>query len=390
MTKITKSKRKKPSLNTLISSISQTHSVLSRQAITTVDRYLTIRNWLIGFYITQYEQSGNDRAKYGENLLEQVSIRLKKLHIPSTSKTNLKLYRQFYNIYPQIGQTVSDQFAKLPKNNSILVKLSPKSQTASDQSRKITKTENPELQMPADRLINHLSFSHFVELVKIADVHKRLFYEMETIRSTWGIRELKRQINSLYYERIGLSKNKAKLISLVKKETLPRTIEDEINDPYIFEFLGGKMRNIYRENNLRDALINKLQDFILELGKGFCFEDRNKKILIGDNYYRIDLVFYHRILKANILLELKIGKLEHKHIGQLNSYLNYYKKHEMTAGDNPPIGLLLCAEKDHALVEYSLAGLDNKMFVSKYKIKLPSEKELQTFVEDELKEFYNA
>lgn len=390
MTKITKSKRKKPSLNTLISSVSQTHSVLSRQAITTVDRYLTIRNWLIGFYITQYEQSGNDRAKYGENLLEQVSIRLRKLNIPSTSKTNLKLYRQFYNIYPQIGQTVSDQFAKLPKNHSILVKLSPKSQTASDQSRKIAKTENPELQMPADKLINHLSFSHFVELVKIADVHKRLFYEMETIRSTWGIRELKRQINSLYYERIGLSKNKAKLISLVKKETLPRTIEDEINDPYIFEFLGGKMRNIYRENNLRDALINKLQDFILELGKGFCFEDRNKKILIGDNYYRIDLVFYHRILKANILLELKIGKLEHKHIGQLNSYLNYYKKHEMIAGDNPPIGLLLCAEKDHALVEYSLAGLDNKMFVSKYKIKLPSEKELQTFVEDELKEFYNA
>jgi hypothetical protein len=177
-------------------------------------------------------------------------------------------------------------------------------------------------------------------------------------------------------------------MELVKDKSARRTIEDEVNDPYIFEFLGAKMRNICLENDLRDALINKLQDFMLELGKGFCFENRNKKILIGKQYHWIDLVFYHRILRCNIIFEIKLKKFTHKDAGQLNAYLNYYKKCEMNEGDNPPIGILLCADKDHALVEFSLDGMDNKMFVSKYKLGLPSPKELQQFIETELKEFY--
>lgn len=376
-------------IESLVTSIKKTHNVLLKHAKTTIDKCLTIRNWLFGYYLVQYEQNGSDRAKYGEQVLETVSAYLKRLKVPSTSVTNLRLYRQFYRAYPQIRQTLSGELP-LIKNGALKEEMVMIHQTVSDEfSNDIQAQKNRSLYIPGEKLLASLSFSHFVELTKIDDLYKRAFYEMETIKSQWGVRELKRQMNSMYYERLGLSKNKKKLLALVENKPAKRTIEDEVKDPYIFEFLGAKMRNIYLENDLRDALTNKLQDFILELGKGFCFEDRNKKILIGDTYYWVDLVFFHRILRCNILFEIKLKKFTHKDAGQLNAYLNYYKKYEMNEGDNPPIGILLCADKDHALVEFSLAGMDNKMFVSKYKLELPSQEELQQFVETELKELYN-
>jgi len=238
--------------------------------------------------------------------------------------------------------------------------------------------------LDAETLLSNLSFTHFSELLKIDDQLKRSFYELECIRCGWTTRELSRQIGSLYYERTGLSKNKKKLIEIVRAQALPQKASDIIRDPYVFEFLGLKPHELMFENDLRDGLVGKLQQFILELGKGFCFEARNKRILIGKEYYFIDLVFYHRILKCNVLLELKLRKFKHGDMAQLNTYLNYYKKNEMTEGDKPPIGILLCTEKDHPLVEYALAGIDNQLFVSEYSLQLPSKEEMEKFLEEEL------
>jgi hypothetical protein len=162
-----------------------------------------------------------------------------------------------------------------------------------------------------------------------------------------------------------------------------------IRDPYVFEFLGLKSREVMRESDLEDALLDKLQDFLLELGYGFCFEARQKRILIGDNHFFIDLVFYHRVLNCHIVIELKVGGFSHEYLGQLNTYVNWYRKNEMTGGDNPPIGLLLCTQKDHALVEYALAGMDNQIFVSKYELELPKKEEIQRFLEEQLKDEAN-
>lgn len=240
--------------------------------------------------------------------------------------------------------------------------------------------------LPIARLLRALSYTHFVELIKLEDPLKRSFYEIETVRGNWSSRELKRQIGSLYYERSGLSKNKNKLAKFAHEDSHQLTPKDIIRDPYVFEFLGLQPHEVLRENNVRDSILDKLQDFLLEMGKGFCFEARNKRILIGDEFYFIDLVLYHRILKCHILLELKVELFNHENIGQLNSYLSYYQKHEMTNGDNQPIGLLLCAEKNEALVEYALSGINNQMFISKYQLALPNKDEIKNFLEDILRD----
>jgi predicted nuclease of restriction endonuclease-like (RecB) superfamily len=213
-----------------------------------------------------------------------------------------------------------------------------------------------------------------------------LFYEVECIRGNWSVRELKRQISSLYYERSGLSYDKKKLAALVDQNAEVTEPNMVIRNPYVFEFVGLKPQEVMSESHLEEQLITKLEDFLLELGNGFCFESRQKRILIGDEYFFIDLVFYHRILKCHILIELKLEQFTHENIGQLNTYVSWYKKNMMKPGDNPPIGLLLCTDKNHALVEYALAGLDNNLFVSKYLLELPKKEDLQAFVEEQVKE----
>jgi predicted nuclease of restriction endonuclease-like (RecB) superfamily len=195
------------------------------------------------------------------------------------------------------------------------------------------------------------------------------------------VRQLKRQIASLYFERSGLSRNKKKLASLVQKGAERSEPKLTIRDPYVFEFLGLKSKEVMSESNLEDALLDRLQEFLLELGHGFCFEARQKSILLGNTRGFVDLVFYHRVLKCHVLAELKVDEFRHEHIGQLNTYVTWYRKHMMAEGDNPPVGLLLCTRKDHALVEYALAGMDNRLFVSKYQLELPSKKDLAHFLE---------
>ena len=362
----------------LVGFIRQVHDELAAQAGRAVNLSLTLRNWLIGCYIAEYEQNGTDRAEYGTRLLENLSSHLDETGMGGVAPRSLRLYRQFYLIYPAIWQTPSAKSLQSLIPSSIRQTLPAKSQTE-------TKDSSP-LGIPASDLIQKLSFSHFAELIGVADDTKRAFYEIECILGNWSVRELKRQINSLYYERSGLSKDKTKLATLARKGAETAEPKLAIRDPYIFEFLGLKPREVMSESHLEDQLLDKLQEFLLELGHGFCFEARQKRILIGDTHTFVDLVFYHRILKCHVLVDLKLEQFRHENIGQLNTYVSWYKKNMMTEGDNPPVGILLCTQRDHALVEYALAGMDNGLFVSKYQLELPKKEEMQRFIEEKFRE----
>ncbi len=284
-------------------------------------------------------------------------------------KTALELsrYRQFFKTYPQLGNQLSGLFLH---SSSILGTLSQESERGI---------------VPAEKLINKLAFSHFVELIKIDEPSKRLFYEIECIKGTWSVRELKRQINSLYYERSGLSKSPKKLTETTAGRTTPEPRTTLVKDIYTFEFLGLPLKDVVEESELESALITHLREFMLEMGNGFCLEARQKRILIGDEYYFIDLVFYHRILKCHVLVELKVDAFNHANAGQLNTYINYYKQEIKQAGDNDPIGILLVTDKNHALVQYATAGMDQNLFVGKYLLQLPAATELEDFINKELK-----
>jgi predicted nuclease of restriction endonuclease-like (RecB) superfamily len=368
----------------LLQQLVKADEYLQKRAVAAVNCSATLRNWLFGLFIVEYEQNGEDRAQYGKQLLENLSEYLKKQGMKGVSFTALKLYRQFYLIYPQIGQTLTDQFEILLKkaiSEATLNMIPSISQTLSDQLI----IPEKQLEKHSQRLISTLSFSHFVELIQVDDPLKRIFYEIECIDGNWTVRELKRQIGSLLYERTGLSREKDLMIKIVNEKANRLTPRNIIRDPYIFEFLGLSQHDLLLENDLENALLEHLQQFLLELGKGFCFEARQRRITIGNEHFFIDLVFYHRLLKCHILIELKTEKFNHTHVGQLNFYLNYYKKHEMIEGDNPPVGILLCTARDDEHVEFATAGLDNQVFVSKYRLALPTEEELKLFIQKELK-----
>lgn len=255
----------------------------------------------------------------------------------------------------------------------------PKRETLSPEFPRLG-TASPPFSPAHPDLIHQLSFSHLAELLEFPDDTPRRFYELECIRGNWSIRELRRQIASLFYERSGLSKNKAKLSALThaKAETLQPT--QIIRDPYVFEFLGLRAQDAMGESDLEDALLDRLQDFLLEMGHGFCFEARQKRILIGDEHFFVDLVSYHRVLKCHVLVELKTAAFAHEHLGQLNTYVAYYKQHEMTPGDQPPIGILLCTRKNEALVEFALGDLPNPLFVSRYAVEMPDKSAMESFL----------
>ncbi|MEW6267069.1 MAG: PDDEXK nuclease domain-containing protein [Thermodesulfobacteriota bacterium] len=368
----------------LVTTIREVDKHLAAQAGRAVNVILSLRNWLIGYYIREYEQRGADRAQYGERLLVMLSERLSESGMEGMSPRSLRLYRQFYLTYPRIWQTVSAESFPSILPEAIWQSLSTKSRT--ETSTRIARTSFPKSHTPDRCLANSLSFSHFAELITIDDPSKRTFYEIECLQSNWSVRELKRQIVSLYYERSGLSRNKKKLAEIVRSGAQRAESRLEVRDPYVFEFLGIKSREVMGESDLEDALLDKLQDFLLELGHGFCFEARQKRILIGDTYGFVDLVFYHRILKCHVLVELKVDEFRQEYLGQINTYVSWYQKNMMSEGDHSPVGILLCTRKDHVLVEYALASLDNKLFVSRYQLELPDKARLQAFLEDQLRE----
>jgi predicted nuclease of restriction endonuclease-like (RecB) superfamily len=251
----------------------------------------------------------------------------------------------------------------------------------SDTPLPIVESVPPQLTFSGRKLVESLSFTHFAELIEIEDPLKRAFYEIECIRGNWSVLELKRQIATLYYERSGLSMDKEKLAGMANSAAEKAEPKLAIRDPYIFEFLGLKASEAVSESNLEEALLDNLHEFLIELGHDFCLEARQKNIVIGKTRGFVDLVFYHRILKCHVLIELKVDKFTHEHLGQLNTYVSWYRKHMMTDGDNPPVGLLLCTQKDHTLVEYVTANLDNHLFVSKYQLELPTKDELERFLQ---------
>ena len=383
-------KMTKLDFNELLKAIHQVHDHIANQANRAVNISLTLRNWIIGYYIREYEQNGADRAEYGEKLLTYLAAQLDALGVTGCSARSLRQYRQFYLTYPEIRQTLSAKSGDDSIPTSIWQSLSAKLEDAISSDGLPSKTAqqsvSPAVHIDTKRLISSLSFSHFTELIAIDDPLKRAFYEFECIRGSWSVRELKRQIGSLYYERSGLSNNKQKLAEMVQAGVEQKDTKLAIRDPYIFEFLGIKSREVMHESDLEDALLDKLQDFLLELGHGFCFEARQKRILIGNTYNFVDLVFYHRVLKCHVLIELKVESFTHENLGQLNTYISWYRKNVMTETDNPPVGLLLCTRKDNALVEYALAGMDNSLFVSKYQLELPNREDIQRFLEKQIRE----
>lgn len=358
----------------LIQNIQTTHRELSAQAGRAVNISLTLRNWLIGHYIAEYELNGKDRAEYGEKLLSSLAAELGKLNVTRSEERELRRYRQFYQVYPQIRETLSPELVR---------KISDWGDSG-DVSR-IVGIVSPQSEISGKTIISKLSFSHICELIALDDPIQRAFYEVECIRGNWSVRELKRQIGSLYYERSGLSLDKQKLAELTQQSAEPQNALN-IRDPYVFEFLGLKPAEVMSESHLEQQLTDKLQEFLLELGHGFCFEARQKRILIGGEHFFVDLVFYHRILKCHVLVELKLEKFSHENLGQLNTYVSWCRQHMMTEGDNPPVGILLCTDKNHALVEYALAGMDNQLFVSKYLLELPKQEEMQRFIDAQLRE----
>jgi predicted nuclease of restriction endonuclease-like (RecB) superfamily len=374
-------------LEKLVYQIQQIDSHLSWHANKAVNQLLTIRNWLIGYYIVEFEQKGEERAVYGEKLIETLAHKLKELEVKGLSYTNLTVFRVFYLSFPEILQTVSEEL-KQP-SNKILQTVSEELnmldfgiiQTTSEELKITSELAHDEDDTLSLKMIESLSFSHITLLLPISDPLKRAFYIIEAIKGTWSVRELKRQINSLLFERSAISKKPELLI----KNTIEEQKKGLVKDIYTFEFLGLPVKDAVEEEDLETALLDHLREFILELGNGFCLEARQKRILIGDEYYFVDLVFYHRILRCHILIELKVEQFDHSNAGQLNTYLNYYKKKVKEEGDNDPIGILLVTNKSEALVEFATAGMDENLFVSKYLLQLPSKEKLISFIKQELK-----
>jgi predicted nuclease of restriction endonuclease-like (RecB) superfamily len=373
----------------LVKVIEQTHRHFQQQAVRAVNVSLTVRNWLVGYYIVEFEQFGEERALYGEQLIARLA---EHLSVKGLGETNLKNCRLFYKTYPELGgivqgycgfilpiqirQSTTDEF------ESIDFRSVEKSQTVSDE------LQPPPKLSKSDRyfhdLLERASFSHLAELIKIGDATKRTFYELVVLKTTPSVKELKRQINSLAFERAGLSPNVEHATEDLMKKITPEQPAQAIKNVYTFEFLGLKTDGLVEEEDLESAILNHLQEFIRELGLGFCFEYRQQRILLDDVYYFIDLVFYHRILKCHVIIELKLDAFKHEHLGQLNTYVAYYNAEIKRPDDNAAIGILLCTEKGAKLVEYATAGMDNQLFVSKYLLALPSKETFENFIRREL------
>ncbi|MGJ0289898.1 PDDEXK nuclease domain-containing protein [Aliarcobacter cryaerophilus] len=305
------------------------------QAINTT---MTQTYFQIGKRIVEEEQGGEIRAEYGSALLKNLSSELIKEFGKGYSEQNLKNMRQFYLIY-QKRQTVSSEFK--------------------------------------------LSWSHYIFLTRIENINERNFYEIESIENSWSLRELKRQFDSGLFERLKLSSDKQKVKELSLNGQVIQTAQDLIKDPYILEFVGLPELSSYSESELEQKLIDKLEHFLLELGKGFTFVARQKRITIDEKHFKVDLVFYNRLLKSFVVIDLKIGELKHQDIGQMMMYVNYFDRFEKTDDENSTIGIILCKDKSKALVELTLPKDNNQIYASKYLTILPNKEEFKKLLEDE-------
>jgi predicted nuclease of restriction endonuclease-like (RecB) superfamily len=336
-----------------------------RGAVRSVNAIMTATYWAIGRRIVEQEQHGSARAGYGEELIVRLSADLQARFGRGFGRANLFQMRAFYLAYGEIVQTSSGESPTTAGPKKV--------QTASGQLAGLEDIATAASHFP-------LPWSQYVRLLAVRNPEARWFYESEALRGGWTIRQLNRQIGSQFYERMVLSKNKAAMLR--RGATSPGDVltpEEEIKDPYLLEFLA--LKDEYSESDLEAALITKLEAFLLELGSDFTFVGRQRRLRVGDEWYRIDLLFFHRRLRCLIIIDLKLDKLTHADAGQMHLYLNYAREHWTLPGENPPIGLILCAEKDHAVAKYALEGLPNKVLAAEYRTVLPQEKLLIQAIE---------
>ncbi len=357
--------------DSVLGDISKVIDAARSSAARSVNCIMTAAYWFIGRRIFEFEQKGSERAEYGEELLKRLSRDLTSRYGRGFAKSNLYQMRSFYMAYQDIFQTpsgISDDAGSLRGLQNF--------QTASGTSEiaSFQKVQSLASRFP-------LPWSAYVRLLSVKNEQARRFYETEALRGGWSVRQLDRQITSQFYERTALSRNKAAMLRKGGK-ALPEDLmrpEEEIKDPFVLEFLD--LKDEYSETDLEEALIRHLEAFLLELGNDFCFIGRQKRLRIGDEWYRVDLLFFHRRLRCMVIIDLKIGKFTHADAGQMHLYLNYAREHWVHDGENPPVGLILCARKDEAVARYALEGLPNKVLASEYRTVLPDEKELAAEIE---------
>jgi len=422
--------------NELISAITGMNEYLLARTVRNINLSLTLRNWLTGLYIVEFEQNGEDRATYGDRLLREIAGHCIEHGLHGFSFTSLTIFRRFYQTYPHIVQTLSEQFckrtglpivrtaseqfvalqicqtlsgnsptdpiqqtpsaeseicgtvsrksdgaAKLPMTSA--KSLIPISATLSRKCGTSSRSSSIDLALYLESLRHAfpLSWSHYVRLLSVEQPEARKFYEAEALRGGWSVRQLDRQISTLFYERTALSKNKAKLLT-AGAQARPEdavSVEEEIKSPYILEFLN--LRDDYAESELEDSLVRHLEAFLLELGNNFTFVARQKRIRVGKEWYRIDLLLFHRRLRCLVIIDLKVGRFTHADAGQMNLYVNYAAEHLTLTEENPPVGLVLCSEHDEAVAYYAMGNLRNKILAAQYKLNLPDPRTLESEIE---------
>ena len=325
-----------------------------KNAKTAVNLAMVYAYYEIGRMIVEEEQHGQNRAAYGKQILQELSKYLSEKYGKGYSAENLKLMRRFYNVYlhDQIGETVFTQFKNLP---------------AVGTGRKF-----------------YLSWSHYLKLMRIDNIAERHFYEIESVKNDWSLAELKRQYGSSLYERLALSTNKDKVYRLALEGQKVEKAEDAVKDPYVLEFLGLKELPEYSESELEGRIIDHLQQFLLELGTGFAFIGRQVRFTFDEEHFMVDLVCYNRLLRCFVLCDLKIGELKHQDIGQMQMYVHYYDRKVKLPDENPTIGIILCSDKNNAVVEMTLPEDNTQIFASKYETVLPSKEALQKLLEEQM------
>jgi predicted nuclease of restriction endonuclease-like (RecB) superfamily len=413
----------------LLAGISHINNFSQIAVARAINQTLTLRNWLVGAYIVEYEQNGIDRAVYGTQLIENLAKDLKKQGVSGLAVSNLRNFRQFALVYAHLSQgTILSHLVTAARLDPVVIRQTVSGELGLEtteteiESAAIHQTLSGELSLEAaeisidtaealpvsflsfpslqsrslaepplqwqdakyyQKLFATLSWSHLLELCRISDRLKRAFYELEAVKSNWSFREMKRQINNMLYERIGLSKDKSAVLALAEQGQLTDSPQNLIRDPYVLEFLGLAERPVYNETDLEQALIDHLQEFMQELGRDFCFVERQYRMTVENEHHFLDLLFYHRALQCLIAIDLKLGKFKHDYAGQMNFYLNYLRENVAYPHENPPVGLILCAERDAETVRYATTGLDNQLFVSRYLIALPSEATLKQWLREE-------
>ncbi len=342
-----------------------------------IDSTMTLTYFLIGRYIVEDEQAGEERAKYAKSTLKFLSENLTKEFGKGFSERNLALMKKFYLIYRD--EVVSEnilqtEIAKLYQD------------VENEQNDKILQTSFAKsYQSIQNQLISlKLSWAHYIILCRISNKDERRFYEIETLNNNWTYKELERQFNSSLYERLVLSRNKKKVKELSEIGQVMETPADAIKNPLVLEFLGLKEDSAYSETELETAIINKIEHFLMELGKGFLFQGRQVRFTFEEEHFFVDLVFYNRLLRCFVVIDLKIGKLKHQDIGQMQMYVNYYDRHVKTPQENKTIGIIICKDKNDAIVELTLPENNNQIFASQYQLYLPSKEELKNLIENKI------